>query len=115
MKSANAELEAERERGELGLRDIENVGEEGEEKAGYIEMNLGLGVLEEKTGEESESDSDDTSESNFGDSEMDGAKEEGKRRKSGDTKRKAEKDVLGKLMGQPRREKPAIEVIDKTE
>ena len=43
IAAANAELEEERRRGELDERDIENVDEDG-----YIEMNLGLGVLEEK-------------------------------------------------------------------
>ncbi len=39
-------LETEREAGRLEERDIENVGE-GEKEEGYIEMDLGLGVLEE--------------------------------------------------------------------
>ena len=60
MAASNAEIEQEKVNGTLSKRDIENVGE-GEE---HIEMNLGLGVLEEKgedeSGEEeSEEDEDD--------------------------------------------------------
>ena len=47
MKRANAELEVEREEWRLGERDIENVRDGGREGE-YIEMDLGLGVLEEK-------------------------------------------------------------------
>ena len=49
LKSANQELEVEKAEGMLGERDIEKVEEEGER---YIEMDLGLGVLEKREGEE---------------------------------------------------------------
>ena len=55
LAAANARLERERERGALGERDIENVGEDGR----YIEMDLGLGVLEEKKDEDSVGESED--------------------------------------------------------
>lgn len=54
MKSANEVLETERLEGRLGERNMEIVGEgaleeeEEEKEGGYIEMDLGLGVLEEK-------------------------------------------------------------------
>ncbi|KAM0801217.1 hypothetical protein BDR22DRAFT_972221 [Usnea florida] len=54
LKTANAILETERRAGKLEERDIENlrsgVGQE-EEGGGYIEMDLGLGVWEEKGGD----------------------------------------------------------------
>lgn len=75
LKAANDELEAERKAGTLKNRKIEA---EGEEDGQYIEMNLGLGVLEEKdpnaAGNTSDSDDDDGQHN--------------------------EKDVMGKLLGQ---------------
>ncbi len=75
IKSANQELEFEKAEGRLGERDIENVEEEGE---GYVEMELGLGVLEERE---------------------DG--EEGGEGKQADEGR--EGDVMGRLMGKKAR------------
>lgn len=48
MRKANEELEVERREGRLGERDIEKLGQGA--AAGYVEMELGLGVLEEKKG-----------------------------------------------------------------
>lgn len=70
MDAANRELEVEKEAGTIAERRLEISDDEGEgegegEKAGqYIEMNLGLGVLEEKT-----SDSDTSSEGESSDDE----------------------------------------------
>ncbi|KAL5347745.1 hypothetical protein ACLOAV_007154 [Pseudogymnoascus australis] len=68
MDAANRELEAEKKAGTIGERRLEisdDEGEGGSEKAGqYIEMNLGLGVLEEKT-----SDSETSSEGESSDDE----------------------------------------------
>ena len=61
MREANQELEVERREGKLGERNIEALDEE---EGGYVEMNLGLGVLEEKKkqtqiGYEDEADTDE--------------------------------------------------------
>ncbi|MCJ1375725.1 hypothetical protein MMC20_006962 [Loxospora ochrophaea] len=96
LRAANKELEIERERGTLGERDIENVGEEG--RGGYIEMDLGLGVLEDK-GTETSEESDDESES------------ENEVLEGDEQKIIREKNVLGRLMGVQRREKPKIELV----
>ncbi|KFY83952.1 hypothetical protein V500_09750 [Pseudogymnoascus sp. VKM F-4518 (FW-2643)] len=68
MDAANRELEAEKEAGTIAERRLEISDDEGEgegKKAGqYIEMNLGLGVLEEKT-----SDSETSSEGESSDDE----------------------------------------------
>ncbi|KAF5846336.1 hypothetical protein GGP41_003743 [Bipolaris sorokiniana] len=92
LKAANEELEAQKRAGTLRRLDAEDQ-QEGEP---YIEMDLGLGVLEEKDPNAAESDTEGTSD----------AEEED------DNK---EKDVLGKLLG--RREKPdpaKIEVLPNT-
>ncbi|KAF2825811.1 hypothetical protein CC86DRAFT_394660 [Ophiobolus disseminans] len=72
LKASNEELERQRVAGTLKGREIDAT--EGGEGEAYIEMDLGLGVLEEKDGEESGSDEE---------------MEDGQK----------EKDVLGKLMG----------------
>lgn len=92
---ANAELEEERSRGNLKDRDIENVDDDG-----YIEMNLGLGVLEEKN--------EDVS-SDFRDDSSDGDDVEGE----GGVGLKKSEDLLGKLMGNSgeKREKPGIQEV----
>ncbi|KFY23813.1 hypothetical protein V491_02403 [Pseudogymnoascus sp. VKM F-3775] len=65
MDAANRELEAEKKAGTIAERRLEIDDEEEGEKAGqYIEMNLGLGVLEEKT-----SDSETSSEGESSDDE----------------------------------------------
>lgn len=82
MAEANRELEAERAAGTLEQRNIENM--EDDEDDQYIEMNLGLGVLEEKDPNASNLSSDSESDDEGG--------SEGKR----------ERDIMGKLMGQQR-------------
>ncbi|KAH7067262.1 hypothetical protein BKA63DRAFT_570572 [Paraphoma chrysanthemicola] len=86
LKAANDELEAQRKAGTLDSKMID-AGEE-EDAEQYIEMDLGLGVLEEKdpnADDDSSSDSDDTLDGN-----------------------EKEKDVLGKLMGRTNRKKPVV-------
>ncbi|KAJ4406834.1 hypothetical protein N0V91_004264 [Didymella pomorum] len=94
LKAANEELEAERKQGTLKKREIDAV--EGEDDEQYIEMNLGLGVLKMKDGENSSTSGSDTEMSD----EEDTIKE---------------KDVLGKLMGQEKKKDAAAiqEVNDK--
>lgn len=128
MQRANAALERERQAGKLGERDIEAVG--GEE-GGYIEMELGLGVLEEKGGEggsesgsgngsegeggsESENNGEDNDGTGGGDGEV-GRKRaecgEGVTRVGGRGRRK-ERKVSGRLLGgEGRRARPGIEVL----
>ena len=89
MQAANERLEVERAQGKLADRNIANVREDQEV---YIEMDLGLGVLEEKTKEEGSTIE---------------ARAEGDGEESSQG---GEKDVLGRLMGK-RREKPGIEVL----
>ena len=62
IKSANEVLEAERKKGRLDEWNMETV-DEGAHEGGYIEMNLGLGVLEEKTGNDAHDRHDDDGES----------------------------------------------------
>lgn len=88
MHAANQRLEVERAEGKLADRDIENVRED---EGGYIEMDLGLGVLEEKGKEILAIE----------------AKAEGGDEESSQGE---ERDVLGRLMGR-RREKPAIQIV----
>lgn len=134
MQRANADLERERQAGRLGERDIEALGEG---DGGYIEMDLGLGVLEEKGaryGSESESESESGSESESeseGEGGTDGedddgaaewneevvkketpeCEEGGSRAKKGGGRRK-ERGVLARLMGEERRTaRPSIEVV----
>ncbi|KAH7083984.1 hypothetical protein FB567DRAFT_561890 [Paraphoma chrysanthemicola] len=86
LKAANDELEAQRKAGTLDSKMID-AGEE-EDAEQYIEMDLGLGVLEEKdpnADDDSSSDSDDTLDGN-----------------------EKEKDVLGKLMGRTNSRKPVV-------
>ncbi|OBT77412.1 hypothetical protein VF21_04270 [Pseudogymnoascus sp. 05NY08] len=66
MDAANRELEAEKKAGTIAERrlEIDDDEEEGEKAEQYIEMNLGLGVLEEKT-----SDSETSSEGESSDDE----------------------------------------------
>ena len=92
MQAANEQLEQERAEGKLVHRNIEDIGEDQE---GYIEMDLGLGVLEEKKAHEGVCIED----------EAPGIDEEGDEEDS-----QGERDVLGRLLGK-RREKPGIEVL----
>ncbi|CAD0081684.1 unnamed protein product [Aureobasidium vineae] len=96
MAAANAELEKLAQEGGLEGKRLEDVGE-GDE---YVEMELGLGVMEEKKEEEDSSDdssdesSDDSSEASSEDDDDD--KEQKKKQKE---KEQREKDILGRLMG----------------
>jgi len=130
MQRANAALERERQAGKLPERDIEALG--GEER-GYIQMDLGLGVLEEKGGEggsesgsgsESESEGEGGSESEDNGEDNDGTRggegEVGRERaecgegvtRVGGRGRRKERSVLGRLMGgEGRRARPGIEVL----
>ncbi|KAG9191050.1 hypothetical protein G6011_09138 [Alternaria panax] len=89
LKAANEELEAQKRAGTLKRLDSVEGHEEGEP---YIEMDLGLGVLEEK---DSNANSDDDSASDVEDGDK-------------------EKDVLGKLMGREKKEPAGIEVVQNT-
>ena len=84
MRSANEELELERAEGTLGERDIENVKEEDEGGKEYIEMDLGLGVLEERRNGVKEESEESESEVDVGDGDEHGDEKE---------------DVMGKLLG----------------
>ena len=85
----------ERKEGRLEERNLETISEEAGQ---YIEMDLGLGVLEEK-GDGSESEESEETES----------------REDGDMHDAEDVDVLGRLMGfgkkGRRRDKPGIEVL----
>jgi hypothetical protein len=61
LEAANNELEAERAAGTLSSRRIEiDESEDATQNGQYIEMNLGLGVLKEKTGDSSTSSNTDS-------------------------------------------------------
>ena len=79
-------LDTERQEGRLERWNIENVGEESEER-GYIEMDLGLGVLEEKAKSSGGEPQDEKHET---EGEKDGGAGEW------------EGDVLGNMMGKRR-------------
>ncbi len=128
MKRANEALERERADGSLGERDIERLDDEGP----YIEMNLGLGVLEEKR-EEGGSKSGSGSEGGDEESESDGdssdeepetkvqRRERGPEVKMEDCSvpghcrpktRRKERDAMRQLKGQEKiRVKPSIQVL----
>ncbi len=111
LAAANEELEAERSAGTLGKRNIEDV-----DDAQYIEMNLGLGVLEEKepNGTETGSSSEDgasgeqssSSEEDVAAGEINGGGGIEKLRE-----RQRETDVIGKLLRR-KRSKAGIQVVD---
>ncbi|KAG9565763.1 hypothetical protein KCU71_g1644, partial [Aureobasidium melanogenum] len=94
MAAANAELEKLAKEGGLEGKRLEDVGE-GDE---YVEMELGLGVMEEKReGEEnSEDSSDESSEDSSEDSSEVDEEDDKKKQKE---KEQKEKDILGRLMG----------------
>ena len=105
LAAANDELEVERAAGTLGDRNIEDVDEQS-----YIEMNLGLGVLEEKRHSESGSETSDDNRSLEGENEGDEAamaSREGEGLRNGE----AETDVLGKLLRR-KKSKVDIQVVD---
>ncbi|KAF2083990.1 hypothetical protein K490DRAFT_69252 [Saccharata proteae CBS 121410] len=94
LAAANASLEEDRAAGRLEDRVFDAV-KDGEEMEGkqYIEMNLGLGVLEEKDPNKMDDSDEDDDEDDEMDQTMAGA---------GDSSASAqkEKDVMGKLLGQ---------------
>jgi len=129
MRRANEVLERERQAGQLGERDIESLGDE---EGGDIQMDLGLGVLEEKGGEGgsesgsgsgSESESEGGSENENNGEDNDGTGGDGEVAKNriecgkgvtrvGGRGRRKERSVLGRLMGgEGRRARPRIEVL----
>ncbi|CAO2655127.1 Nn.00g101910.m01.CDS01 [Neocucurbitaria sp. VM-36] len=92
LKAANEELEAQRRAGTL--KTVEAAGDEDREQ--YIEMDLGLGVLEAK-----DPNADDSTESDTETDTGDGEKE---------------KDILGKLMGRNKVAEPVkIEEVHNTQ
>ncbi|KAH0350792.1 hypothetical protein KCU83_g4670, partial [Aureobasidium melanogenum] len=103
MAAANAELEKLAKEGGLEGKRLEDVGE-GDE---YVEMELGLGVMEQKKeGEESSDDSSaESSEDSGEDSSEDDEVDDNEKQKE---KEQKEKDILGRLMGHKQgREKAA--------
>ncbi|KAH0284258.1 hypothetical protein M436DRAFT_77926 [Aureobasidium namibiae CBS 147.97] len=105
MAAANAELEKLAQEGGLEGKRLEDVGE-GDE---YVEMELGLGVMEQKKEREESSDesSDESSEDSSEDSEDDD-KDDKEQKKIQKEKEQKEKDILGRLMGHKQgREKAA--------
>jgi hypothetical protein len=97
LKAANEDLERSRRAGTLKEMTIEAAGERGEAEGQYIEMDLGLGVLEEQDPDASDTSSD-------GD--------------AGDQAKEASqgKDVLAKLMGQEiKREGAGIQEVVETD
>ena len=120
LAAANAELEQERAKGTLVNRDIEKINEDR-----YIEMDLGLGVLEEKKNRRSGSEDGTESDSYSSDDEANDAEDEnevtigkGTNRKGRKkrTKRKGKgRDIMSKLMG-IRNEidttRPGIDVVE---
>lgn len=94
IAAANEELERERSAGTLGARNMEDVDEEAQEE--FIEMNLGLGVLEEKSANAPEQEtSSDISDTDDG----------------GDPLCARERDIMGKLMGH-KRDGTGIQVLE---
>ena len=118
LAAANAQLDEERKKGILGARDIEGVN-----GGKYIEMNLGLGVLEEKTGQESDSETDGSDDcGNEGGDESDAVRKDiantrdkKKRSLRGKKRRGKKREVIERLMGKGREgqtSKPSIEVVN---
>ncbi|RJE25778.1 hypothetical protein PHISCL_01891 [Aspergillus sclerotialis] len=99
MKDANESLEREIAAGRGADLRVDNVGEEDEGR--YIEMNLGLGVLEEKKPDDNDSPSSDEDD-DMRDSDEDGSSKQ------------TDSNVMNKLMGtkQSMSKKPTIEEIN---
>ncbi|GAM88994.1 hypothetical protein ANO11243_070280 [Dothideomycetidae sp. 11243] len=90
MRAANERLEAARAAGESTTLELPDSDPGGKP---HIELDLGLGVLEErKPGQESDSSSEDEAEADDG-----------------------ERDILGRLMGQARRQKGGIQDVTTAE
>lgn len=106
LAAANDELEVERAAGTLGDRNIESVN-----SGNYIEMNLGLGVLQAKghpgegTGSSSGAGSLGGDDASDEEGNGDGGGEQGLQEAQGET------DVLGKLLRR-KKSKVEIQVID---
>lgn len=101
LAAANKELEDLKSRGQIDSARLDNVGNDEER---YIEMDLGLGVLEERR----DGDSDASSESESSDEEEAGDETKAAERK--------ETHRLAKLMGQaPSQDKPGIQEMDHDE
>ncbi|MCJ1224306.1 hypothetical protein MMC12_000951 [Toensbergia leucococca] len=97
LAAANKTLEVERAEGVLWERDIENLGSE--EDGRYIEMDLGLGVLEEKCTRNRSNSSSSIGSSSSSSSET-------------ETNPPKERDILGRLMGRGSKpERPEIQVL----
>ena len=109
LAAANLQLEVEREKGTLGERNIEAIDEEEEAEGGgewggqYIEMNLGLGVLEPI----SNADKGIAVGSSQG-SEEDGDESEG----PSDGERSGSGGIMDGLMGLKRKKGGRIQVVD---
>ncbi|QDS77191.1 hypothetical protein FKW77_002459 [Venturia effusa] len=105
LAAANQELDKERLDGTIERRNIEQV-DEGE--GPFIELDLGLGVLEEKSGGINTSKQDSDSEP---DSESDSESDPGPEHHVDDTdRRKQGPDVLGRLMGQAKKEHKSVQI-----
>ncbi|KAF2259294.1 hypothetical protein CC78DRAFT_548459 [Lojkania enalia] len=106
LRAANKELEAQRKAGTLKVIETGDDGESnnnGDETSEdqYIEMNLGLGVLEEKGSDADDSSSDSDSDSEEGDGATAGTQKE--------------KDIFGKLMGRERAKAAGIQEVADTD
>ncbi|KAJ5163806.1 uncharacterized protein N7500_005636 [Penicillium coprophilum] len=99
MKDANEDLQKQIEAGKAGDLILDNADENGEQ---YIEMDLGLGVLEEKR------DGDPSSDEESDDEGLKGATRDGK-----SPQEMNDSDIIGKLMGGKNKksntDKPSIE------
>ncbi|CAD6567356.1 MAG: hypothetical protein ASARMPREDX12_000224 [Alectoria sarmentosa] len=103
MKDANEVLEAERKEGRLDERNIENISdaEAGGQEGEYIEMDLGLGVLEQR-GEEIEKSGSEERENESDDE-----------RKEGECDEPEERDFLGRLLNKNGEVKPISKTLVK--
>ncbi|KAI9837251.1 MAG: hypothetical protein M1819_000325 [Sarea resinae] len=115
LAAANASLEEDRLAGRLGERNIENVDEE--DGGQYIEMNLGLGVLEEKdpNASSSSSDSDTSSDSDSDDSNDDESDKSNSKTNGAEATKAKDRTVMDSLMGtksSKSKSKPAIEEVE---
>jgi len=91
LKAANQELEKEKVDGSIERRNIEHVDED---EGPYIEMDLGLGVLEEKP---ADTDSNEVDTDSDGDEPDTGPRDK-------------EPDVLGKLMGKDKSRRKPVQI-----
>ncbi|KAF1994894.1 hypothetical protein P154DRAFT_539171 [Amniculicola lignicola CBS 123094] len=102
LKAANEELEVERAAGTLAKRAIE-IDDDQVGEGQHIEMNLGLGVLEERDPDANSSSSEDSS-----------SDEEDDEGEAHAVKAPREKNVMGRLMGRGRTlDKPVIQEVNK--